>query len=279
LPPVGQKPQLVRDFFLKKLPSFLGQIGIGLSVAVLTPVVLLIIGLIEHSWARATWHAIVRAWHWLGRDISISHWFYLSLIGCLAFVALRLGRTVFDRLRPFAPDPTKISAAQRWREALARHGDAFLAHRAKHLSSGSVDQDWVAEYRELRRETVDAYEPIARDFRNWIRDIDPSYLREFPNEPVWVDVDSGPDETPDGLVEKLWLPGSLLEALNFWHGWSQFNTQELFGDRVDWVDSFIERLKNPIKPGLQLSWRYRLRRWFRRQWRKLKGDRRFRKKR
>jgi hypothetical protein len=158
----------------------------------------------------------------------------------------------------------------RWRDALAEHSDAFLGQRSKALQVPELEQDWIADYRERRRAVVESYKSVAHAFRKWIRGIDPDYLPDFRNEPVWFDIDSGPDDSPDGQVEKLWLPVSLPSALDFWDGWSQGDTQKLFSERVEWADLFIERLRNPI-PAWELrpAWRIRARRWFRRNWRKL----------
>lgn len=81
-----------------------------------------------------------------------------------------------------------------------------------------------------------------------------------------------PDDSADGLVDKLWMPLTFPEAIGFWNEWEQRKLQRLVAERVDVVDSFIRQIEHPIHiERYRVSWRLRLRRWFRRRWKKLRG--------
>lgn len=257
---------------MKKLLKWLGHVGtLGVAGAISTAIVAIVL-LIERDWASKTWDAIVRCWHWLGRSIALPHWLFLALVllGVSALWSL-LGRV--PRHRQPDADLGKIAQAIAWRAALVELTDTFLTRRAAALEEGArLDQEWLRQYRELRLATRNTYDPIAAEFRAWIRRIPEEYLGEYQNEPVWFDVDSGPDDSANGLVEKLWMPVSLPEAIAFWEGWEQHVLQRLMAERIDLVDDFVRRLKDPIpRSEYDLGRWYRLRRWARRRWRRLRG--------
>jgi hypothetical protein len=239
--------------FIALLKTFFGWLGTvvttGVGGALSTGIVAAVVLLIKRNWAVDAWHAIARAWHWLGRDIALPHWLFLLLLAAAVVVLMRAGLSIRARRQRSAINPGAVAYADAWRAALVRLTDTFLARRAEAFDEGvPLEQDWLIEYRELRRETIDAYSPIAPAFRKWIRGIPPEYLGEYRDEPTWFDIDSGPDETPDGLVEKLWMPLSFPEAVGFWNEWEHRKLQRLCAERIDLVDSFIRHLRNPISP-------------------------------
>jgi hypothetical protein len=268
--------------FLQKLPSILGQIGIGVAAAVIGAGVLAAIALVKQSWARATWYAVRRSWHWLGRDIALPHWLFLVLIGLVLAAAVRLIRAVPRKRSSNAPvvDAQLVANAKAWREAFVALVDTFLARRAQMLAGRAFDeqewdeQEWLREYRELRKTTMETYRPIMSAFRPWIRDVAPEYLNEYRDEPHWPDFETGmPDDSADGLVDKLWMPVTFTAAIGFWKNFDQRMLQGLAAERIDLVDAFIRQIEHPIQiEQYRVHWRIRLRRWRRRQWKRLRGE-------
>ena len=268
----GHEPEIIA--VVKRFFRWVGNTVSTAIAGVITAGIIALILLIKRDWAAGIWDAIVRAWHWLGSPIAIPHWLFIALVVLAVLFGSLLLRRVSVRTRPEV-DPEKVAKAEAWRAALAELTDAFLGTRSVLTTFDRpipLNQQWVTQYRELRLKTKDTYQSVWEDFQSWIRRISPEYLDWWKNEPVWVDQDSGPDNSPEGLVEKLWMPVSLKEALDFWNGWDQSDLQQLAAERIDLVDSFIHRLKHPftrVESGLE-PW-HQLNRWARRKWQKLIG--------
>ena len=105
-----------------------------------------------------------------------------------------------------------------------------------------------------------------KPFREWMRGVDEAYTNPAPQEPIWVDRDSGPDETAEGQVEKFWMPVTLPEAVTFWQAVNQSTLQQIAAERIDLVDHFVRRVRDPFEPPEPLLWSRRARfRQFRRR--------------
>lgn len=247
------------------------KIMIGVVTTLIASLIIWIVGRITgHGFVtvlRRIWRGVDRAWHWFGQNGAIPHWSIILLIALATGFVGVLAVMLFLRRRASTEKPPPAAEAAAWREALAQLADTFLDYRGQNLSGVQVENGWLVDYRERRRETVDAYQPVMSVFRSWIGDIEPEYLGEYRDEPRYFLHDYGEDDTSDGLVEKLWRPITFPEAVGFWKDWDQRKLQRLVGERIDLVDQFVRWCRNPVRGGIELHWRMRARRIFRRWWR------------
>ncbi|HEY2353763.1 MAG TPA: hypothetical protein VGH79_02525 [Gaiellaceae bacterium] len=257
---------------MKALRTTLWVISLGVVAAAVWSLIVWVVG-------KLNGHGFVgvasNVWHWCGRNDALPHW-ALLLLFCVVAAAMALLLEVARRrwlVSPEAPPPA--AEAFLWREAVARLADLFLDYRHRALEEGEpYEQSWLIDYRERRREVMDAYVPVRRPFRKWIGSLDPQDLGEYRDEPQYVYPDYGPDDTADGLVEKLWVPVTFAEAIGFWDGWEQRKLQRLINERIDLIDSFVRWCRDPHPLGsveFKPDWRTRLRRARRRWWKRIKA--------
>jgi hypothetical protein len=243
------------------------------------------IRLIRPGWITS---GVSATWTWLGSDRTTQNWILVLLAIGSTLAAVCVVRSASRRWRgskrplPAHPEPP-IAESERFHDAFNAFTRAFVGWRERVTDYGDLfENEWLDEYRDLRRDAQDALSAIRVPLREWLDRVDDVYLTRYPNEPFWADPDTSFDE--DGnpiedrmdLIEKLLMPHTLPAAIGFWVESDSRELRGLVAERADLIAIFIRSLRGSRldeEPEPRASVRSRIMRYSRRRKQKARRKR------